>query len=232
MYDLLRPRIWPSFLASSGVPSTSLRTGGPCDVPFRYASASILDLGFRISDFLVQLMTSSLQFGFRHLFSGSHELFSKFSIRIPQSAFRNRRPGGTPIFFALAALRSVPQAGSQFRGLTTAIHEISGLTGPVSLCCPLSFGPAQNRSYDALWIRLFFVGLRTTIRFELLHAATSLNSFLEALPQVVTMAAVFLRLDDAVLISGHTVFRNAKARRPAVRHISTPKVEKVWTRQS
>ena len=36
---------------------------------------------------------------------------------------------GTPIFFALAALRSVPQAGSQFRGLATAIHEISGLTG-------------------------------------------------------------------------------------------------------
>ena len=41
---------------------------------------------------------------------------------------------GTPIFFALAALRSVPhrkrhlrQAGSQFRGLATAIHEISGL---------------------------------------------------------------------------------------------------------
>ena len=36
-------------------------------------------------------------------------------------------PGGKPIFFALAALRSVPQAGSQFRGLATAIHEISGL---------------------------------------------------------------------------------------------------------
>jgi len=36
-------------------------------------------------------------------------------------------PGGTPILFALAALRSVPQAGSQFRGLGTAIHEISGL---------------------------------------------------------------------------------------------------------
>ncbi|MEE8315827.1 MAG: hypothetical protein V3R70_04685 [Syntrophobacteria bacterium] len=30
MNHLLRPRIWPSFLASSGV--------GPCDVPFRYAS--------------------------------------------------------------------------------------------------------------------------------------------------------------------------------------------------
>jgi hypothetical protein len=36
-------------------------------------------------------------------------------------------PGGTPIFFALAQLRSVPQAGSQFRGLATAIHETSGL---------------------------------------------------------------------------------------------------------
>jgi len=43
-------------------------------------------------------MISNLQFRFRHLFSGSQELFSKFSIRIPQSAFRNRRPGGTPIF--------------------------------------------------------------------------------------------------------------------------------------
>jgi hypothetical protein len=43
-------------------------------------------------------MISNLQFGFRHLFSGSYELFSKFSIRIPQSAFRNRWPGGTPIF--------------------------------------------------------------------------------------------------------------------------------------
>ncbi len=38
-----------------------------------------------------------------------------------------RLPGGTSIFFALAALRSVPQAGSQFRGLATAIHETSGL---------------------------------------------------------------------------------------------------------
>jgi hypothetical protein len=36
-------------------------------------------------------------------------------------------PGGTPILFVLAALRSVPQAGSQFRGLATATHEISGL---------------------------------------------------------------------------------------------------------
>ena len=33
MNRLLRPRIWPSFRASSGI--------GPCDVPFRYASGSI-----------------------------------------------------------------------------------------------------------------------------------------------------------------------------------------------
>jgi hypothetical protein len=43
-------------------------------------------------------MISNSQFGFRYLFSGPYELFSKFSIRIPQSAFRNRRPGGTAIF--------------------------------------------------------------------------------------------------------------------------------------
>jgi hypothetical protein len=40
---------------------------------------------------------------------------------------RDELPGGTPILFALAALRSVPQAGSQFRGLATAIYKISGL---------------------------------------------------------------------------------------------------------
>jgi hypothetical protein len=60
-----------------------LRTGSPCDVPFRYGNQSRGAAG--------------------------------------------RLPGGTPIFFALAALRSVPQAGSQFRGLATANHEISGL---------------------------------------------------------------------------------------------------------
>ena len=35
---------------------------------------------------------------------------------------RDELPSGTPIYFALAALRSVPQAGSQFRGLATAIE--------------------------------------------------------------------------------------------------------------
>jgi hypothetical protein len=59
----------------------------------------------------------------------------------------------------------------------------------------------------------------TTFSLELLNAATSVNGFLEALPQVITKAAVLLWLDDAILISGHTVLRNAKARRPAIRHI-------------
>jgi len=77
MNHLLRPWIWPSSLASSGV--------GPCDVPF----------------------------------TGTPRNQSRGTA--------GRLPGGTPIFFALAALRSVPQAGSQFRGLATAIHEISGL---------------------------------------------------------------------------------------------------------
>ena len=36
-----------------------------------------------------------------------------------------RLPGGTATQFALAALHSVPQAGSQFYGLATPIHEIS-----------------------------------------------------------------------------------------------------------
>ena len=43
------------------------------------------------------------------------------------SAFRNRRPGGTPVFFALASLRSGPQAGSQLRSLATAIHQTTEL---------------------------------------------------------------------------------------------------------
>jgi hypothetical protein len=93
------------------------------------------------------------------------------------------------------------------------------LAGPASLCCPLSLGPAQNRSYDAAWFLLFAGGVGTAFSFELVHAATSVDSFLEAFPQVITKAAVLLWLDDTILISGHTVFRNAKARRPAVRHI-------------
>ena len=51
-----------------------------------------------------------------------HEISGLAHISYPTLAIRDKA-----IFFALAALRSVPQAGSQFRGLATAIHEISGL---------------------------------------------------------------------------------------------------------
>ena len=81
MNYLLRPRIWPSFLASSGV--------GPCDVPFRYASASIVDLGFRISDFLQQFMIQNLIVQISPFVFSSPELFCKFSIRNPNSAIVN-----------------------------------------------------------------------------------------------------------------------------------------------
>ena len=57
---------------------------------------------------------------------------------------RDELPGGTPIFFALAALRSVPQAGSQFRGLATAIHEIFGLVKNPGSKEP-GFGPFAKR---------------------------------------------------------------------------------------
>ena len=71
MNDLLRLRIWSSFLASSDV--------GPCDVPFRYG---------------------------------------------------NQHPAGARWHAHLIRARCAPlspASGSQFRGLATEIHEISGL---------------------------------------------------------------------------------------------------------
>ena len=53
--------------------------------------------------------------------------FLRRTIQVRLKTNTLRLPGGTPILFALAALRSVPQAGSQFRGLSTATHELSGL---------------------------------------------------------------------------------------------------------
>jgi hypothetical protein len=50
------------------------------------------------------------------------------TVRVRLGTNTLRLPGGTSILFALAPLRSVPQAGSQFRGLATATHEISGLS--------------------------------------------------------------------------------------------------------
>ncbi len=60
-------------------------------------------------------------------------------------------PGGTPIFFALAVLRSVPQAGSQFRGLATGIHEISGLRGWVLLQNKKRLLDLVNREPSLRW---------------------------------------------------------------------------------
>jgi hypothetical protein len=48
-------------------------------------------------------------------------------LRLPGGPPASPERAGTAIFFALAALRSVPQAGSQLHGLTTAIHETPGL---------------------------------------------------------------------------------------------------------
>ena len=109
MNDLLQPRIWPSFLASSGVPST----GSGQAAPATYCS--------------VRLGTNPA---------------------VP----RDELPGGTPIFFALAPLRSVPQAGSQFRGLATAIHEISGLTqlqNILNATCLIDYTYSTRSIYNA-----------------------------------------------------------------------------------
>ena len=46
---------------------------------------------------------------------------------------RDELPGGMPIFFALATLRSVPQAGSQFHSLAIPIHALSGLKFKISI---------------------------------------------------------------------------------------------------
>ena len=69
------------------------------------------DFGFGISDlgFLSTIDDIELTVQISPFVLGSHELFSKFSIRIPQSAFRNRR------------------WHTLLHGLATEIHEISGL---------------------------------------------------------------------------------------------------------
>jgi hypothetical protein len=104
IYDQPLARIFHESLAATtdiaalpgvlGCSFDRLRTGGPCDVPFRYASEPIPQYRGTVA---------------RH--AGASACAAR----------------GTPILFALAALRSVPQAGSQFRGLATVIHETSGL---------------------------------------------------------------------------------------------------------
>jgi hypothetical protein len=91
-------------MASSGV--------GPCDVPFRYGNQHPAVARWHAHPLRARCAPLSPASGFP---------VSSRSLRSAQSRKR------VPSFFALAALRSVPQAGSQFRGLATAIHEISGL---------------------------------------------------------------------------------------------------------
>jgi len=52
IHELATPTVDMNALASVLGPSFGrLRTGSPCYVLFKYTSASILDFGFRISDF-------------------------------------------------------------------------------------------------------------------------------------------------------------------------------------
>ena len=60
-----------------------------------------------------------------------------------------RLPGGKPIFFAVAALRSVPQAGFQFRGLATAIHEKSELADVHPYNGTFQVGVTTSRSNES-----------------------------------------------------------------------------------
>ena len=90
-----------------------LRTSSPCDVPLKLPAARLVDETCR------RAQVESLR-GMRSL--------EHFQVRLGTNpaATRDELLGGTPIFFALAALRLAPHAGSQFRGLATAINEISG----------------------------------------------------------------------------------------------------------
>jgi len=66
---------------------------------------------------------------------GRRSLRRTIQVRLGTTALR--LPGGTAIFFALASLRSGPQAGSQLRGFVTAIHETSGLLwNTICMFCP------------------------------------------------------------------------------------------------
>jgi hypothetical protein len=126
MHHLLRPRIWPSFLTSSGV--------GPCDVPFRYVSASILDFGFRISDFWLQ------------------EMISNGTVQISPCAFSLSKTF-TQVFNPRSAIR-IPQSSARWHahlpGLATVIREISG----ISLLIIFGETPVQGRTSRYLWVLL------------------------------------------------------------------------------
>ena len=114
----LRPRIWPFFLASSGVPSA---TSGQAH-PATYRSGKPR-LRSRISDFRSRIFDykwwyRTRLFRFRHLHSCSHKLLANF-----YSAFRN--PHST-IVGPLARRLAWAGRHAHLRGLATVIHQTFG----------------------------------------------------------------------------------------------------------
>jgi hypothetical protein len=73
-------------------------------------------------------VTATTDMDVLHGVLGCRPLRRTVQVRKPIPRYAVRLPGGTPILFALAALRSVPQAGSQFHGLATAIEAPCSLT--------------------------------------------------------------------------------------------------------
>jgi hypothetical protein len=72
------PWIWSSFSGSSGV--------GPCDVPLRYASASISDFGSRIFDYIDDIELNSSDFAICSLVPAKLSADFHSAIRNPHSA--------------------------------------------------------------------------------------------------------------------------------------------------
>ena len=120
MNDLLRPRIWPSF-------SRSCRLYEPeawCPRVFLRQAQDRLPLRRTVK---VRLGTNPAVPLDGCPARGASACAARGPPASPERA-GSRWRAGTPILFALATLRSVPQAGSQFRGLATAMHKISWLT--------------------------------------------------------------------------------------------------------
>ena len=92
-----------------------------------------------------------------------------------------RLPGGTPILFALAPLRSVPQAGSQFRGLATGIHEISGIVVfPVNSFWGYYKQICRNGLAEWLCLCMEQGANRVRIFYSMDHAANTVSPILDA----------------------------------------------------
>jgi len=86
MNHLLRPRIWPSFLASSGV--------GTCDVPFRYASEQSRGTAGRLPGTRRKRLRCAWHTHLCGLATATHEISGLIiQYRLPASAKRHKTPG-------------------------------------------------------------------------------------------------------------------------------------------